>query len=272
MTSHDEDSVGDLVAPWLRRADAEWSADITEALDVDGALAEVKRRANTTPSAADDVPQPVSVMVGVVASHPLSRSALARILRKAPHIERGVVADSVTQFAAGKQPPGGVVILDPELFNTSDVRGIVAMGHRVLIVSAHMGQSDVLAAVAAGASGYLTKDADSAEILQAVRTIAAGDSYVTPTLASFVLEYQQRSAHQRTELSVRERQVLALIAAGEHDSDIAETMAISVRTVRSYLDRIRDKTGMRRRSELARFAVEQGIAGQEADPAISLDQ
>jgi DNA-binding NarL/FixJ family response regulator len=56
--------------------------------------------------------------------------------------------------------------------------------------------------------------------------------------------------------------VLSLVAAGERDADIAETMAISIRTVRSYLDRIRDKTGRRRRPELTRFAIEEGIAHQ----------
>lgn len=61
-------------------------------------------------------------------------------------------------------------------------------------------------------------------------------------------------------LSAQERRVLVLVAAGERDADIAAELAIGIRTVRSYLDRIRDKTGRRRRAELTRFAIEEGIA------------
>jgi DNA-binding NarL/FixJ family response regulator len=80
-------------------------------------------------------------------------------------------------------------------------------------------------------------------------------------LASYVLhEWQDRNAGPTVELSTRERQVLSLVAAGERDQDIAELLAISIRTVRSYLDRIRDKTGQRRRPELTRYAIEKGVA------------
>jgi DNA-binding CsgD family transcriptional regulator len=68
------------------------------------------------------------------------------------------------------------------------------------------------------------------------------------------------NAGPRVELSAQERRVLALVASGARDADIAAELAISIRTVRSYLDRIRDKTGRRRRPELTRFAIEEGIA------------
>jgi DNA-binding NarL/FixJ family response regulator len=137
-------------------------------------------------------------------------------------------------------------------------------GHRVLVVSASDDQSEVLAAMSAGARGYLTKDAEAEEIVRAVRVIAAGDSYVSPTLASFLLDSsRRRNARVRLPLSGREQQVLSLLAAGERDQDIADALFISVRTVRSHLDRIREKTGRRRRSELTRLAIEEGIAQPE---------
>jgi DNA-binding NarL/FixJ family response regulator len=89
--------------------------------------------------------------------------------------------------------------------------------------------------------GYLSKAADGADILRAVREIAAGNRMFR-------------------RLSDRERQMLSLVAAGERDTDIADAMSISVRTVRSYLERIRDKTGRRRRPELTRLAIEEGIS------------
>lgn len=217
---------------------------------------------------------PGRTLVGVIEDHPLYRAAVARILEQAPDIESGVVADSMESFAAGRQPPGGIVLLgmrrDATVLNgtgqhsLSTVLAVAGMGHRVLVTSANGGHSDVIGAMSAGARGYLSQDADGMEILRAIRAIAAGHSYVSPILAGFVLHSarQYQRAGPRIELSAQERRVLALVAAGERDADIAEVMAISIRTVRSYLDRIRDKTGRRRRPELTRFAIEEGIAHQ----------
>ena len=209
------------------------------------------------------------ILVGIVEDHPLYRAAVERVLRQSPDIEVGVVADSVARFAVGRQPAGSVVVLDLKLRGVRDsaaVMEVVGMGHRVLVVSAHAGQSEVLSAMAAGASGYLSKDVDGPEILRAVRQIAAGNSYVSPTLAAFVLNStRQPQAGPRIVLSERERQVLALLAAGERDADIAEAMSISIRTVRSYLDRIRDKTGRRRRPELTRLAIQEGLGIRPSD-------
>jgi DNA-binding NarL/FixJ family response regulator len=200
------------------------------------------------------------IRVSVVEDHPLYRAAVARVLTEAPDIDLGAVADSVSRFAAAREPAGSVVVLDLKLRGVTDaaaVQKVVAMGHKVLVVSAHAGQEEVLGAISAGARGYLSKDADGAEILRAVREIAAGNSYVSPALASFLLN---STRGVKTLLSDRERQVLSLVAAGERDTDIAEAMSISVRTVRSYLERIRDKTGRRRRPELTRLAIEEGIS------------
>jgi DNA-binding NarL/FixJ family response regulator len=140
------------------------------------------------------------------------------------------------------------------------VRYLCARGLAVLVVSAAGGQDDVLDAVAAGASGYLTKDAEAAEITAAVAAVAKGGTYVSPALAAYLL----RAA--RTEpkavpwaLTEREREILGLLASGDTDQDIAAQLYISVRTVRSHLERIRDKTGRRRRPDLTRLAIEQGI-------------
>lgn len=207
------------------------------------------------------------VRVGVIEDHPLYRAAVARVLADAPDLELDAVAESVAQFAARRSGPGGVVVLDLRLRGVRDaaaVMEVVALGHKVLVLSAHARDADVLGAMAAGARGYLSKESDGAEIVRAVREIAVGNSYVSPTLASAVLTASRRERNTGPvfELSERERQVLALLAAGARDQDIAEAMAISIRTVRSYLDRIRDKTGWRRRPELTRFAIEEGLAYQ----------
>lgn len=202
----------------------------------------------------------LGIRVGVIEDHPLYRAAVARVLGEAGDMEVGAVVDSVPAFAAADQPPGSVVVLDLRLrgiAGSAAVRRVAGMGHHVLVLSAYARQDEVLGAVSAGARGYLSKDADGPDILRAVREVAAGETHVSPRLASHLLD-SDRGA--RSVLSERERQVLSLVAAGERDADIAVAMDISVRTVRSYLERIRDKTGRRRRPELTRLAIEEGIA------------
>lgn len=207
------------------------------------------------------------IRVSVVEDHPLYRSALAQVLQGAGEIELDVVTDSVGKFAATRPRQGGVVVLGLNIRGARDgaaVLQVTGLGHRVLVVSAHAAQSDVVGAISAGARGYLSKASEGSEILRAIREIAAGNTYVSPTLAAFVLgRGNVRRFGPPIELSGQERQVLGLVAAGERDQDIATAMGISVRTVRSYLDRIRDKVGARRRADMTRVAIELGIL---ADP------
>jgi two-component system, NarL family, nitrate/nitrite response regulator NarL len=202
------------------------------------------------------------IVVSVIEDHPLYRAALVQALREAPDVAVGVEAGSVEEFTAYRAEPGGVAILDLQLPGARDAQAVVTIvggGYRVLVVSANGDRQTVLAAIAAGARGYLTKNADSDEILRAVREVAAGNSYVSPTLASYLLDSSRDRPAVRLPLTDRERQVLALVAAGERDQDIADALHISLRTVRSHLDRIREKTGQRRRAGLASIAIAQGI-------------
>lgn len=203
------------------------------------------------------------IVVSVIEDHPLYRAALVQALGEAPDVTVGVQAGSVEEFAAYRaDPDNGVAILDLQLPGARDAQAVVTVvgsGYRVLVVSANGDRQTVLAAIAAGARGYLTKNADSAEILRAVREVAAGNSYVSPTLASYLLDSSRDRPAVRLPLTDRERQVLALVAAGERDQDIADALHISLRTVRSHLDRIREKTGQRRRAGLASIAIAQGI-------------
>jgi DNA-binding NarL/FixJ family response regulator len=205
------------------------------------------------------------IEVHVVEDHPLFRSALVRALDGAPDIRVGVAAGSVEEFAAFRVAPGAIVTLDlslPRLSGAEAVAAVAGMGFYVLVISADGSQFEVLPAMAAGARGYLTKDADVDEVRRAVRQIAAGSRYVSPALAAFLLD-PDRPRPLDGALSDRERQVLALLAAGNRDREIAHRLSISVRTVRSHLDHIREKTGQRRRPDLTRLAIERGILHKE---------
>ncbi|MEV5536656.1 response regulator transcription factor [Saccharopolyspora shandongensis] len=203
------------------------------------------------------------IRVGVVEDHPLYRAAVARMLADAPDVEVDAVAESVAQFVARSRCAGSIVVLDlglPGVRGAAAVMELVRRGHPVLVVSATADRTEVVGAMLAGARGFLCKDAEGEEILAAIREIAAGRSHVAPKLAAVVLDTsREHNAGARIELSHREAEVLSRLAAGERDQDIAMGLRISIRTVRSYLDRIRDKTGLRRRPALTAYAIENGF-------------
>jgi DNA-binding NarL/FixJ family response regulator len=208
--------------------------------------------------------------VHVIEYQPLYRVALGEAVDAGPDLRLGVAVPSVEQFVAlralaeGRTEPGAVVTLDlwlPGVGNADAVSRVVQLGFRVLVISASSDRPHVRAALDAGARGYLTKDADGHEVRRALRTVAAGGRYL-PTRLYAVLREPAVSVGGC--LSNRERQVLALVATGERDQDIANTLAISIRTVRSHLDRIREKTGRRRRPDLTRLAIEKGIVREDA--------
>lgn len=201
--------------------------------------------------------------VAVIDDHPLYRQGLAVAIEAAPGMDLVLAARSVEDFDAHRGVRPDVVVLDlhlPGLEGPQAVAHFCERGLAVLVVSASDDQDAVLDAMAAGASGYLTKDAEAAEITTAVTAIAGGGTYVSPALAAYLL----RAARTQPKaapwaLTEREREILRLLASGETDQDIAAQLYISVRTVRSHLERIRDKTGRRRRPDLTRLAIEQGL-------------
>jgi DNA-binding NarL/FixJ family response regulator len=204
--------------------------------------------------------------VAIVEDHPIFRQGLAHMIEAAAGpVEISGVYRSLEDFLAHAPARIDLVLLDlhlPGLGGSEGVRAARERGHHVLVVSDS--PDIVVAAIAAGAEGYLTKDADAPEIIRAVSEITAGGTYVSPTLASHLLAVERRQGPTPLRLSDREREILALVAAGERDQDIAEQLFISISTVRSHLDRIRDKTGRRRRPDLTRLAAETGLTDPRA--------
>ncbi|MGL5817490.1 MAG: response regulator [Phycicoccus sp.] len=214
-------------------------------------------------------PHPPSVVlrIDVIEDHPLYREALERVLRSSDEICLEVSAGSIEEYLARAKERADVVIVDlhlPGLHGGAGVRRLVGLGHVVLVLSGSLDGSDVVAAISEGARGYVSKDAQAHEILTALRVVAAGRSYVSPTLAGFLMQPGRPAGGEGHELSDREREVLSLVARGDTDQEIASRLCISVSTVRSHLDRIRDKTGQRRRADLTRFALQHAILDEES--------
>jgi DNA-binding NarL/FixJ family response regulator len=135
---------------------------------------------------------------------------------------------------------------------------------KVLVVTATEKGQPLLDAVAAGATGYLTKRCTREELRQAVITVHGGGSIISPMLAGHLLNAYSRTSRGETSdvrplLGKREHEILRLLAGGCTDKEIAATVFISPRTVQNHLTRIREKTGLRRRAELTRWAMEHAL-------------
>ena len=141
---------------------------------------------------------------------------------------------------------------------------------RVVMLTSYSDEEAVFAAIMAGAAGYLLKNTGRAELLDAVRSAARGDSLLDPGVTTRVLSRFRDLAEKEQDrevasLSEREKEVLALVAAGKTNREIAEALIISDNTARNHVSRILDKLGLNRRSEAATFAAQHGLLRKEDD-------
>ena len=139
---------------------------------------------------------------------------------------------------------------------------------RVLALTVYEDKSYLRQMLDAGASGYVLKRAVSAELVRAIRTVAAGGSYVDPTLAGSLVSsyFNQDTAEGRApiaELSERESQVLRLIAWGYSNKEIGWKLNISAKTVDTYKLRLMEKLSLRSRTDIVRYALRQGLLQEE---------
>ena len=140
-------------------------------------------------------------------------------------------------------------------------------GTRVVVLTTYAEDADILAALRAGALGYLTKDANRQQVAQAVRTAAAGTSVLDPAVSARLLAAAGQAAPAGAEplpvpdnLTAREVDVLRLVATGRSNREIASTLFLSEATVKSHINRIFAKTGVRDRAQAVQYAYRHGLA------------
>jgi two-component system, NarL family, response regulator NreC len=172
-------------------------------------------------------------------------------------------ADGTEAVEAARKIRPDVVILDltmPNLSGFDALRQILheCPGTRVLVLTMHDDPAYGRSVLAAGALGYVTKKAADRELLLAIRTVREGRHFVDVTQAEAMLP------PRGTELSRREREVVALLARGHTHQEIADRLALSIKTVETYLARVAAKLGLRRRADLVRYALDTGLLDREA--------
>ena len=127
----------------------------------------------------------------------------------------------------------------------------------VLVLTTYDSDADIRRAVEAGATGYLLKDAPREELFRAIRGTAQGDSYLSPAVASRLVDQVRSPDHDK--LSPREVEVLTLVAQGSANKEIAHTLRLSEATVKSHLLHIFEKLGAADRTHAVTIAVRRGI-------------
>ena len=203
----------------------------------------------------------------VLDTHTIYRRGLVACLGLLEEVES--VADAERVRDAWEHPAlftSDLVLMDPALPGGGDFVGAVreATGTRVIVCSSDVGQDAVVSALQAGAVGYLRKDELTPETLAAaVRAAANGTGVVTPELLEHLLaNVAGNGAAARTkaaQLTDREQQVLALIAAGHPTREVAQELCYSERTVKNVLHDVVTKLNARSRSQAVAFAVREGL-------------
>jgi DNA-binding NarL/FixJ family response regulator len=247
---------------------------------IDAAPAFARAVAHTTAEEADAKPtttarragaERMKIRVLVAEDHPLVREGVVRALERDHGMEViGEADNGITAMELARRLKPDVMVLDlrmPGLGGAAVLERLRAElpEIRALVMTANESPESLLDAVAAGAAGYLSKRTTGEELRQAVITTYGGGSVITPDLAGHLLREFSGSARGegssvRPLLAGRELEILRLVADGLTDNEIGKQLYISPRTVQNHLTRIREKTGLRRRAELSRWAVEHAIA------------
>jgi DNA-binding NarL/FixJ family response regulator len=208
----------------------------------------------------------------VVDDHQVVRTGVRTALADAEDIEvvgEAASADEGVAKAASLKPD--VVLMDVRLSEEDDLGGVEAArrllsetpGTRVLMFSSYSERETVVASIMAGASGYLTKNVRHAQLVEGIRTTARGESLLDPRVAGIVVSHLRdttaQAAGPEAALSPREREVLALVAQGMTNRQIAEQLVISEHTARNHVASILDKLGLSSRAAAAALAGRLGI-------------
>jgi two-component system, NarL family, response regulator NreC len=209
----------------------------------------------------------MSIRVLIVDDHALVRAGLAMLVNAEDDLEAvgeaGSARDAI--FEARSTNPD-VVLMDVVMPDESGIDVVPKILQerpetKVLVLSMQDDPRYVREAFAAGASGYVLKEAADAEVVAAVREVAKGGRYVNPELSARLVAAEAEAERHAEEdpLSDREREVLRLLALGHTNQEIAKQLYISVRTAETHRAHIMQKLRLSSRAELVRYALSRGL-------------
>jgi DNA-binding NarL/FixJ family response regulator len=207
------------------------------------------------------------IRILIADDHPIVRAGLRQIiLEAADMVVAAEASDGHEVLAKVRQADFDVVLLDltiPGLSGLDVLKQVKSEkpNLRVLILSVHPEDQYAVRVLRAGAWGYVTKASAPEQLIAAIRKVHEGRRYVSPVLAEQLAEHLEPGAATmpHESLSDREYQVLCLLASGKTATEIADALALSVKTVSTYRSRILEKMGMRSNAELTHYAIQNGL-------------
>jgi two-component system response regulator NreC len=216
--------------------------------------------ADVPPEGASETSETTIVLAD---DHTVMRSALRMLLDAEDDFEvvaEAGTAEDAVRYVRGHKPT--VLILDLNMPGGSSLEAIpeireASPATEIVVLTMQNEPAFARRALQAGVRGYVLKEAADAELVQAVRSAAAGDTYLQPALGARLAA--GADGRQADELSDRERDVLRLIALGHTNAEVAEQLYISIRTVESHRAHIQQKLRLSTRAELVRYALEHGL-------------
>jgi len=198
--------------------------------------------------------------------HTVVRQALAEMIAREPDFKVvGQCGDGLRVIEQVQAANPDVLVLDIVMpgLNGLDIcrdltRRMPAMA--ILILSMHDDEEFVLRALENGAAGYLTKEADNGQLIEAIRTISRGELYLAPGLSREVFQHLGRGGDDPYEqLTMRERQVLQLVAEGKTNREVADALGLAVKTVDTHRTRLMRKLNIHDQTTLVKYALRKGI-------------
>jgi two-component system, NarL family, invasion response regulator UvrY len=200
----------------------------------------------------------------LVDDHPVVRQGLRQILREEfKEVVIGEAGEGLEAIAQAQRRAWDIVILDIGIPGMSGLEVLKEIREirpqtRVLVLTMYPEEQYANRFLRCGASGYMTKDRARSELVSAVRTVLAGERYISPQMAHTVGP-APTAERPHEALSERELKVMIGLAGGKRLTDIAKEMSLSIKTVSTYKRRVLDKMHMKVNAELTRYAIEHGL-------------
>ena len=207
------------------------------------------------------------IKVGIVDDHAIVRSGLKQFCSE--HVDLRVAGEAASGREAidlVRTAELDVLVMDLSMPGQSGIDALAMIRAKapdvgILILSGYPEEHYAMNLIRQGASGYLNKECEPSEIVEAIRTIALGKRYITPAVAELLAQQLNRKndAMPHEHLSEREFQVFLKLAKGQTAGDIADALSLSVKTVSTYRTRLMEKMGLSSNSDLTYYALKNNL-------------